>query len=475
MCGILGIYGEHDVYEELLYGLNTLQHRGQDNAGMLIFGEQIHLKKGRGLANSVFKDEESCEGKMGLGHIRYATQGDSSLLNAQPFEIHEPLKLAMVHNGNVTNFDSLRQLLLEEYHRPMRSNNDIELILNIFALALEEQNLESLTPSKLFTAVRKTQSQVDGAYATIALIADYGMLAFNDPNGIRPLILGRKYLAEGGVQYIIASETTCLDYLGYEKIQALQSGQAVFIDKMKKVHFFNGIQKARAFCVFEYIYFAREDSIFYGRLVSTEREALGRMLARHFREADLRPDMVIDVPSSAYFCAQGIASELGVPYQRALIKNHYIGRSFISPNQKTRENLVKQKLNAIRKIVEGKKIAVVDDSIVRGTTSKYIVKLLKERGAQEVYFVSASPPLKYPCIYGIDISKKDEIIASSHSVEDIRKFIGAEALIFPNLSDLHSLFSPSLHCDACFSGKYPTKVNPELFESFQKEKELAKR
>jgi amidophosphoribosyltransferase len=475
MCGVLGIYAPYDVYDELLYGLNTLQHRGQDNAGIVLYDKEFHIQKGRGLANFVFHNAEFKPGHMGLAHIRYATQGDTSLLNAQPFVSKKPLEMAMIHNGNVTNFEELKKYYFETNGQGMETTNDIELMLNVFSNALWDQSPLTYSPQQIFAAVKKTQMKVEGAYAAVVMIPGYGMLAFNDPNNIRPLILGVKINEGEESSYIFASESTCLDYLGYQKIYTLEGGQAVFVDKDMKLHFYNGIKRRKAFCVFEFIYFAREDSQFFERLVATERERMGRALAKHFRKAHLKPDIIIDVPSSAYFCARGIADELGVPYQKGLVKNHYIGRSFISPNQVARDNLVKQKLNAVRLLVEGRKVAVVDDSIVRGTTSKHIVSMLRERGAREVYFVSASPPLKHPCIYGIDISRKNEIIASTRSIEDIRQYIGADALIYPTLDDLHSLFSPSSHCDACFSGNYPTHVSAETFTLFALEKQAAGR
>jgi amidophosphoribosyltransferase len=475
MCGVIGIYAPYDVYEELIYGLNTLQHRGQDNAGIVLYDEEYHVQKGRGLANYVFQNSEFKPGKMGLAHIRYATQGDTSLINAQPLLMTEPLNLAMIHNGNITNVEDIREDLLQKSSFKMQTTNDVELMLKVFSDALFKQAPKNFTPQQIFAAVKESQTKLEGAYAALVLIPDHGMLAFNDPNNIRPMILGVKINENAESSYIFASESTCLDYLGYQKIYTLEGGQAVYVDKDMKLHFYNGVKRRKAFCVFEFIYFAREDSQFFERLVASERERMGRALAKHFRKAHLKPDIIIDVPSSAYFCARGIADELGIPYQKALVKNHYIGRSFISPNQATRNNLVKQKLNAIQSLVEGRKVAVVDDSIVRGTTSKHIVSLLRERGAREVYFVSGSPPLKHPCIYGIDISRKNEIIASTKSVEDIRRYIGADALIYPSLEDLHSLFSPSSHCDACFSGNYPTQVNQGVFSIFEKEKQLAGR
>lgn len=475
MCGVLGIYAPYDVYEELLYGLSTLQHRGQDNAGIATYGKNYFLKKGKGLASQVFENSDIPEAKMGIAHIRYATQGDTSLENAQPLILEKPFNLSIIHNGNITNFEDLNYELFNKDKRKAQTTNDAELILHVFSRALGRQNSVAFSHREIFKAVKETQNTVQGAYSVVMMIPGHGMLAFNDPNNIRPLILGVKINEDAESSYIFSSESTCLDYLGYQTIYSLEGGQAVFIDQDMKLHFYNGIRSRRAFCVFEYIYFAREDSQFFGRLVAEEREKMGRALAKHFREANVNPDIIIDVPSSSYFCAKGIADELGVPYQRGIVKNQFVGRSFISPNQKVRDRLVRQKLNAVRSVVEGRKVAVVDDSIVRGTTSKHIVSLLRERGAREVYFVSGAPPLKYPCLYGIDISRKNEIIASKRSIEDIRQFIGADMLIYPDLEDLHSIFSPSLHCDACFSGVYPTKVGVETFMTFEKEKQLAGR
>lgn len=465
MCGVIGIYGNEDVYPEILSGLNTIQHRGQDSAGIVTLNRSFHVKKGPGLVNDVFDDGSTLPGDCGLGHVRYATQGSTSIENAQPFTVNYPFGIAMVHNGNVTNFEELRRSLRQDHYRLIETTNDIELILYQLVLALERRKLNNFSPYELFRAVREVQSGVKGAYAIVAIIAGFGLLAFNDPNGIRPLVVGRK-----DKSFIVCSETTTLDYLGYDLIHELSAGETVFIDKNKELHTDQGTSHKPAFCVFEYIYFAREDSIFSKRLVASQREALGRSLAKHFINANLKPDVVVDVPSSSFFCAQGIAEELGVPLRRGLVKNHYIGRSFISPNQKLRERLVRQKLNAISEIVKGKRVAVVDDSIVRGTTSKHTVKLLRDRGAKEIYFVSASPQLKHPCVYGIDLSKKNEMIASNNSVENIRQLIGADALIYPTLDDLYKVFSQKSHCSACFSGKYPTQINENTFTLIEQEK-----
>lgn len=474
MCGILGIYGDEDVFPELAYGMTTLQHRGQDSAGIVTFDYAFHIEKGEGLASQIFVDDKatSLKGPIGLGHIRYTTQGDAGLCNAQPFMVNYPFGLAMVHNGNVTNFEALKQEFVHKHFRLLQSSNDIELILDMLALELERKNLPALTVEDIFSAVKHVQEKVHGAYATLTLIANRGMLAFMDPNGIRPLLLGRKE-TEKGPCFAFASESTCLDYLGYDVIHNLEAGEAVFIDSNKKVHTRICHQKKKAFCVFEYVYFAKEDSKVHGRLVAAEREKMGKALAKSFKEQGLEPDIVIDVPSSAYFCAQGLADALGVPYKRALVKNNHANRSFISPTQKLREKIVKRKLNTIKSVIEGKKVAVVDDSIVRGTTSKHIVSLLRKAGAKEVYFASGSPPLKHPCVYGIDMSTRKEMIAAKRSLEDILEFIGADALVYLKIEDLRELYSGLGTCDACFSGEYPSDASEGLLEQIERDKTLA--
>lgn len=473
MCGIFGIVGCEDVYDELIYGLTTLQHRGQDASGIVTLDHTFNVKKGVGLINDVFCDgnADKLKGNVGLGHIRYSTKGSTDLVDAQPFTVNYPFGLAMVHNGNVTNFENLNHSLAKKHHRMLSSTNDVELILDILGLELEKRNLNDLSVDDIFSSVEAIQRKVKGAYATISIIAEHGMLAFMDPSAIRPLIFGKKE-SSAGISYAFASESTCLDRLGYDALHNLQPGEAMYIDKEKKIHSKICFQKDLAFCIFEYIYFAKEDSVIRGRLVASERERMGYALARKFREKGLYPDVVIDVPSAAYFCAQGLADALGVPYKRGLVKNNNTKRSFISPTKKLRETIVSRKLNPIKSHIHGKSVAVVDDSIVRGTTSKYIIRQLRNFGAKEIYFASASPPLKHPCIYGIDMSRRDEMIASKKSEEEIRLFIEADALIYPTVEDFRKLYKGEKFCDACFSSDYPTEVSEKVFYSIEKEKLL---
>ncbi len=471
MCGILGVYGHEDVAPELIYGLTALQHRGQDSAGVITFNGNFKIKKGLGHVNTVFKDKnlERLTGTSGIGHVRYATMGSTDILDAQPYAVNYPFGLAMVHNGNVINFVQLRKSLYEDHHRLLETSNDVALILYSFASELEQKDLENLTVEDIFDTVEATQNRVKGAYSAITIIANTGFLAFTDPYGIRPIVLGRRYM-DKGVDYVFASETTCLDYLGYEFVKDLKPGEAVFIDKKRQVHSRLCKKEKQAFCIFEFIYFAREDSIIHNRLVASERVRMGKKLAETMRKTGLEPDIIIDVPSSAYFFASSMAEELGIPYRRGLAKNNHIGRSFITPNQKEREEMVRQKLNPIRDVIKGKKVAVVDDSIVRGTTSKNLVRILKANGAKKVYFVSAAPPIKFPCIYGIDMSIKEEIIAAHYEPKEIARYIEADAVIYQRLDDLKELYSDLPCCYACFSGNYPTGVTNEMIDEIEREK-----
>jgi len=475
MCGIVGFYGYDNIVGELVDGLTALQHRGQDSAGVVTFNDIFHMKKGLGLVNNVFDDKniQRLVGKIGIGHVRYTTQGTNELMNVQPFAVNYPFGIAMVHNGNVINFSELKKTLYEENHILLETSNDLELILYTFASELITKNLKNLSVDDIFDAVTSTQMKIKGAYATISIIANRGFLVFTDPYGIRPVIMGKKQTEKGTV-YGFASESTCFDYLGYEIIGDIGAGEAVFIDKDRRIHRKTCYKKGNAFCIFCYIYFSHEDSIVHNRLVASERVKMGKMLANNIKKAELKPDIIIDIPASAYFFASGLAEELNIPYRRGLSKNNHIGRSFISPTQKQRETVVRQKLNPIREIINGKKIAVVDDSIVRGTTSKHIVKLLKSAGAKEVYFISAAPPIKYPCIYGIDIAVGKELIASNSDVDTIAKFIGADALIYQSLGDLKELYKDFNACYACFSGEYPTENSEQFLKEIEMERVYSK-
>jgi len=475
MCGIIGISGQKNVFPDLHAGLLALQHRGQDAAGIVTFNKSFKLKKGLGMVSHVFRERHvpRLAGNMGLGHVRYATQGVNEELDAQPMAVNYPLGIAMVHNGNVTNFNQLRRSLYQENHRLVQTSCDVELILYALAAELETKNLAHVSVDEIFECVAAVQAKVQGAYSVIALIANVGMVAFTDPRGIRPLVMGQRY-DDAGPAYAFASETNVFDYLGFETLRDVEAGEAVFIDMDRQVHTRTCFKKNPAFCVFEYIYFALEDSVLHGRTVAGERVRMSRPLARTFAATGLEPDIVIDVPSSAYFFASGMAETVDAPYRRGLVKNPHMGRSFISPDQESRERVVRQKLNPIKDVIAGKKIAVVDDSIVRGTTSRHIVRMLREAGAKEVYFVSASPPFQYPCVYGIDMSIKREMIAAKYSVEQIARYMGAETVVYQKLEDLQELYKDLPCCFACFSGEYPTELTSSELDEIEQERVCSK-
>lgn len=474
MCGILGIFGRGDVAEELAFGLAALQHRGQDAAGIVTLSHAFRTKKGLGLVRDVFRDDDfsRLKGPIGLGHVRYATVGRNEVLDAQPLAIHYPLGLAMAHNGNLNNNAELRETIWRDHHRLLETDCDLELLLYTFASELQKQDLSNLSVDGIFETVAATQRRVEGAYSTIAIIANQGFLAFADPYGLRPLVYGRRESSDGP-DYAFASESSCLDTLGYETLGDLRAGEAVFVDMDRNLHVRVGHRERPAFCVFEYIYFAREDATIHGRQVADVRAKMGKALAPELRERGLQPDAVIDVPSSGYFAASGLAEELGVPYRRGFAKNNHIGRSFIAPTQSERERMVRAKLNPIKDVVKGKRLAVLDDSIVRGTTSKHLVKLLRQAGAEEVYFVSASPPVCSPCVYGIDMSIRREMIAASKAPEEIREELGVEALVYQRLEALHAVVGDLPICDACFSGNYPTSVSEAALRRIERERSAA--
>lgn len=474
MCGIVGFVNQESVFNTLITGLTALQHRGQDAAGIVTFDKKIHEKKGQGLVQQIFEadDLESLSGDMGIGHVRYTTQGTNEVKNIQPITLHYPFGIAMAHNGNVTNADVVRAQLTDLYQIQPQSNNDLELILYTLVAALQEVAGLQFSPTQILTAIAHTQQKIEGAYATIGLIANVGLIGFCDPSGIRPIALGKKQTPEGTTTYGLVSETTCFDYLGYELVDYLQPGEMILIEQDGTIHRQIGIQRKQHFCVFEFIYFAREETSFFGKLVAEQRMEMGHLLAKKIKAANLSPDVVIDVPSSGYFSAVGLATALGIPHRRGLVKNKYFGRSFILSKQSERTQVVQQKFNCIDTIIANKKVAVVDDSIVRGTTSRHIVQLLKKAGAKEVYFVSAAPPIVHPCIYGIDISISTELIARQKTIAAIQAYIEADALIYQDLEDLKGLFD-GLNikiCTACLSGQYPTPNAAEATKRIEKER-----
>ncbi|MBF0300468.1 MAG: amidophosphoribosyltransferase [Oligoflexia bacterium] len=495
MCGILGIIGSQNVTHDLYNGLMAIQHRGQDSAGIVTFDETFKLKKGIGLVKDVFLENNfensslnKLTGNMGLAHVRYSTIGTPDELNAQPFTVSYPFGLAMVHNGNLTNFVNLKDILYKENHRLVSSSCDLELILYVFASELEKIDLNNLNFEQLVEVVTKTQKRISGAYSTLTMIANNGLLAFTDPHGIRPMVMGEKIDDNGSISYAFASESTCFDYLGYKLIKDLAPGEIIYIERKEdKLFIHSNInkndknnKKEQYFCIFEYIYFAREDSIIHGLNVAKVRESIGKLLATRLKSEiankNISPDIIIEVPSSAFYFAWGLSKALSIEYAKGFAKNNFIGRSFIKPTPAGRKNTIKQKLNPIKEIVRDKNILVVDDSLVRGNTSKHIISILKEAGAKEIYFVSAAPPIKHPCVYGIDMSTKTELLAATLDENQIAKLIGADKVYFQSIDQLINMCEMRLKvncCYACFNGKYPTHVDDRIFADVSNERHLS--
>lgn len=466
MCGIVGIVGQHHVAEELVYALHMLQHRGQDAAGILTLTDHFHLQKKRGLVAQVFNDQDiaALPGTIGIGHVRYATQGTHTDQDAQPFYLSFPQAMGLIHNGNITNATALRNYFMDRGYHFLSSTNDAELLLGLMMEEFAESPRQTMTPDLIFRAIEKTQTMAEGAYAVIGILGNGGLLAFQDPHAIRPLLIGKRQNPKmsSTPTYALASESTCLEVLGFEVMGELGPREAVYITHAGEIHWYKpqpADQKKRRFCVFEYIYFAREDTRFWNRSVMQLRTAMGQALAKHFKQRDLHPDIVIDVPSSAWFFATALARELGIPYEKGLLKNKYIGRSFILASQSMRDAAVRLKLHVLPDAVRGKKVAVVDDSLVRGTTARRIIRQLRQAGAAAVYFVSAAPPVRYPCVYGIDMADRAELIAAQNNHKMLCEELGADALIFQDLSDLKSVMQDDQFCFACFEGIYPTQID----------------
>ncbi len=446
MCGIVGIITRNENVSYSIYrALVALQHRGQSASGIATFdGEEITLRKGPGLVNEVFDRSalESLEGNMGIGHVRYPTAGTDGVKDAQPFMTNIPQTFALVENGNLTNDARIRELLRER-GRTVRSTSDGESILKLFA---------SSYISDPFEALESVMSVAEGSYSVIVLTAD-GLIAFRDPYAIRPLVLGYR---EGS--YMFASETAALDVLGYKKIRDLDAGEAVFVDRELNIDSRVLNKKGINHCMFEWVYFGRADSVIDGISVYEARLNLGRELAELF---DKDVDIVMPVPDTSIPAAISFSEEKGLRYREGVMKNRYIGRTFIMESQSKRENAVRDKLNPMRSEVNGRRVAMIDDSIVRGTTSREIVEMLKKEGAKEVHLLSTCPPIKYPCVYGIDFSTRGELIAGEKGVEEIRREIGCDSLTYQSMEGLSRAIGSKQLCTACLSGEYPTGITHE--------------
>lgn len=445
-CGVFGIFGAKKAAELTYLGLYALQHRGQEGSGIASSdGEQIYVHKGMGLVNDVFSRKDifgRLKGEMAIGHNRYSTTGSSSLVNVQPIVItYKGGELAVAHNGNLTNSSFLRQSM-EKRGSIFQTTSDSEIVLHLVARSQK---------SRVIDMIKEALLQLRGAFSLVFLTPD-SVIAARDPHGFRPLSLGRLKDA-----WVVASETCAFDIIGAKYQRDVIPGEVVRIDKNGIKSYFPFKKTKQAFCIFEFIYFARPDSMIFGENVDKIRRRLGRQLAK---EKPVDVDMVMSVPDSSNTATLGYSEESGIKYELGLIRNHYIGRTFIHPEQKIRDLDALIKYNPVKGVLRGKKVIIVDDSIVRGTTSRKLVKMIRNAGAKEIHFRVSSPPIISPCFYGIDMPTKRELIASSKSVEQIRKYLGVESLGYLSLEGMLSIQSlPKTNfCTACFSGKYPTRV-----------------
>ena len=441
MCGIVGIVGNTPVSQYLYDSLTVLQHRGQDAAGIVtIHDNMFRLRKGNGLVKDVFHTRHMMrlEGTIGIGHIRYPTAGTSSSSEAQPFYTNAPFGLSLAHNGNLTNADSLREWLFTKARRHVNTNSDSELLLNVLAHELQQSESLTLTPDDVFTAIKAVHKHVKGAYAAVALIVGHGMIAFRDPNGIRPLAFGKRE-SEQGTEYMVASESVALDACGFEFVRDVAPGEAIFFTEKGGIHTLQCSDKPNYNpCIFEFVYFARPDSTIDKMSVYASRVEMGTKLGEKIAKEwdDLDIDVVIPIPETSCDIALQIANKLDLPYRQGFVKNRYIGRTFIMPGQAQRKKSVRQKLNAISAEFKGKNVLLVDDSIVRGTTSEQIIDMARASGAKKVYFASAAPEVRFPNVYGIDMPSAHELISHGRELDDICKLIGADKLIFQTIEDL---------------------------------------
>lgn len=464
MCGIVGVLGSLKASSEIYNGLYAIQHRGQNGAGMYISnGNSSRLLKGAGLVSSLFDDIQldRIDGGSGLGHVRYPTIGGPDTVDAQPFKLTRPVEIAMVHNGNTVNYREL----CDELGYELESNCDLELLLNLFAKELEKQG--SVDMDSIFNAVGKIMDIVNGSYSVAAMIHGKGLLLFRDPYAFRPLIYGKR-ISLDGVSYAAASENIVLDILGYEIIRDVKGGEAIFIGEDKSVITRQVRPERKRHCMFEWVYFARTDSTIEKTNVYEARLRLGSELAKECEKKKIKLDVIVPVPDTARTLALSMAEYLNVPFREGLLRNRYVGRTFIMPDQTSRETAVRIKLNPIIEEVKGKSVALVDDSIVRGTTSKKLVDLIRKAGAKEVHFFSGCPPIRSPCYYGIDMPTRKELTAANQTIDEIRHSIGSDTLTYQTpegLVDGLEIDSKDL-CLACINEDYPTQVREDIRKYF---------
>jgi len=482
MCGVVGIVGKSDVAQDLYYALTILQHRGQDAAGIATCDKKnFHIRKQVGLVRDVFQEQhmQNLLGHAGIGHVRYPTAGSHGRELAQPMYVNSPYGISIAHNGNLINSKKVTKSLLEKDLRFLNTDSDSEVLLNVFANELRRQGKVRPGPEDIFAAIKATHSRVKGAYSAVIMINGIGIVGFRDPLGIRPLIFGSKDSDLLGAEYIIASESTVIDNLGYEVIDDIGAGEAVFIGLDSKVFRKECADNASSTpCIFEYVYLARPDAVIDKISVHKSRLRMGESLAKKIKniKPDHDIDVVIPIPESSTTSAIQLASSLGIKYREGFVKNRYIGRTFIMSSQEKRERSVRQKLNSIDLEFEGKVVLLVDDSIVRGTTSRQIIEMARSSGAKKVYFASASPPIKYQNVYGIDMAATSELVAHGRTEEEICSLIGADWLIYQDLKDLiysAQTGNPDIKCfeTSIFDGKYLTsEVSQGYLEDLENER-----
>lgn len=468
MCGIVGIVSSSPVAQQIYDALGLLQHRGQDSTGIATAdGSMIHMHKAKGQVREGYRtrDMRSLLGTTGLGHVRYTTRGDSKQeQETQPFYVNAPYGIVLVHNGNLTNVRELTDDLFHKDRRHLNTNSDTELLVNVLANELQQQvRGTSLDPDQVFDAIESLHERVEGSYACIALVGGEGLLAFRDPYGIRPLILGKKSEGLVGTEWIVASESLVLENADYEIVRDIAPGEAVYITRSGELYSRQCAKNPRLIpCSFEYVYLARPDSIMNGISVYEARLRLGDRLARTI-ERDVpsgQIDVVMPIPDSARPAAMQVAQRLGIEYREGFYKNRYVGRTFIMPGQEQRRRSVKQKLNAMGSEFKGKNVLIVDDSIVRGTTSREIVEMTRAAGANSVTFTSAAPPVRFPHVYGINMPSRRELVAAGRSIPEIARELGADHLVYQEVADLEAAIIEGSEVTAlemsCFTGEYVT-------------------
>ena len=486
MCGIVGISSETHVASSIYESLLMLQHRGQDAAGMVVCDNEgrLHSRKSMGYVRDVFHQSHMNKlvGHYGIGHVRYPTAGGAGKEFAQPMYVNSPYGISLAHNGNLTNSKALARELFHAEMRHLNTDSDSEVLLNIFAHELGKQRAILPSTKHFFQAVKKTHSRCHGAYAVLALITGFGLLAFRDPRGIRPLVIGER---QGKTQkeYIIASENSSFSALGYTTLRDVAPGEAVFIDTLGQLHSQQCADNPEPTpCLFEYVYLARPDSTLDQISVYKARMRMGQKLANKITKLnpDHDIDVVIPIPDSSTTAALQVATELNIPYRDGFVKNRYIGRTFIMPYQEEREKSVRRKLNILDLEFKGKNVLLVDDSIVRGTTSQKIIEMAKEAGANKVYFSSAAPPVKFQNLYGIDMAATDELIASGRTEEEVAGVIGADWLIYQDLEDLIASAqegNPEIKNFeiSIFNGEYPTSISNEYLQDLEASRQDTKK